>query len=170
MELGKRNNFSYLLRNSKPQNIYLGLQPISLIQELWRKQSDLILPLASELKTHTHTHTHSSQGIPTGWNLGQYKAIIRVALRETSWGLPWQSSGWDSVLPLQEVWVWSLVGELRYHIPCSGTALKKEGKKKERERNILVWLKFLIKAQLLNIDNKWPCHYCFQISMKHSGL
>ena len=50
MELRKRSNFSYLLRNSKPQNIYVGLQPISLIQELWRKQSDLILPLASELK------------------------------------------------------------------------------------------------------------------------
>lgn len=51
-------------------------------------------------------------------------------------------------------------------------SFKKEGEKKKekRERNILVWLKFLIKAQLLNIDNKWPCHYCFQISMEHSGL
>ena len=43
------------------------------------------------------TNTRSSQGIPTGWNWGQYEATLRDALRETSWGLPWQSSGWDSV-------------------------------------------------------------------------
>ena len=28
-------------------------------------------------------------------------------------GLPWCSNGWDSVLPIQEVWVRSLVRELR---------------------------------------------------------
>ena len=27
-------------------------------------------------------------------------------------GLPWGSSGSDSTLPMQEAWVWSLVGEL----------------------------------------------------------
>lgn len=62
MELGKRSSFSYLLRNSKPQNIYVSLQPISLIQELWRKQSDLILPLASEFKKKKKTiHLKASQ-------------------------------------------------------------------------------------------------------------
>ena len=33
-------------------------------------------------------------------------------------GLPWQSSGYDSTLPLQGVWVRSLVKELRSHMPC----------------------------------------------------
>ena len=27
--------------------------------------------------------------------------------------LPWQSSGWDSVLPMQGAWVQTLIGELR---------------------------------------------------------
>ena len=29
--------------------------------------------------------------------------------------IPWQSSGWDSMLSLPRVWVWSLVRELRVH-------------------------------------------------------
>ena len=32
--------------------------------------------------------------------------------------LPWWSSDWDSRLPLQQVQVWSLVEELRPHMPC----------------------------------------------------
>ena len=43
-------------------------------------------------------------------------------------GIPWQSSGQDSVLPLQGAWVQSLVGELRSHMPRS--AAKTKNKKK----------------------------------------
>ena len=31
-------------------------------------------------------------------------------------GLPWWSTGWDSALSLQGLWVRSLVRELRFHI------------------------------------------------------
>ena len=31
-------------------------------------------------------------------------------------GIPWGSSGYNSVLPLQEAWVRSLVAELKYHM------------------------------------------------------
>ena len=34
-------------------------------------------------------------------------------LRFKHWGLPCWSSGWESMLPMQGVRVWSLVGELR---------------------------------------------------------
>ena len=34
----------------------------------------------------------------------------------TKQGPPWQSSGWDSVLPMQGARVRSLVGELRSHM------------------------------------------------------
>ena len=42
-------------------------------------------------------------------------------------GLPWQSSGWDTTLPLQGEWVRYLVGELRSHRP--------QGVAKNRKRN-----------------------------------
>ena len=41
--------------------------------------------------------------------------------RDSDVGLPWWSSGWDSVLPLQGAWVPSLVGELGSCMP-HGTA------------------------------------------------
>ena len=42
------------------------------------------------------------------------------------WGIPWLSSGWDSVLPLQGAQVQSLVGELRSCKPCRAAIKKKE--------------------------------------------
>ena len=36
----------------------------------------------------------------------------RIYIFKNKLGLPWWSSGWDSVLPIQEVWVWSLVRKL----------------------------------------------------------
>ena len=42
-------------------------------------------------------------------------------------GLPWWSSGWDSMIPLQGAWVWSLVGELRSHMLCGVAKKKKSG-------------------------------------------
>ena len=47
-------------------------------------------------------------------------------LRIDSWGtLPWLSSGEDSEFSVQEVWVQSLVGELRSHV------LRRTAKKKD---------------------------------------
>ena len=41
-------------------------------------------------------------------------------------GYPWWFSGRDFVLPLQGIWVWCLVGELRSHmLPCGQTRKKK---------------------------------------------
>ena len=41
-------------------------------------------------------------------------------------GFPWQSSGYDSALPLQEAKVWPLLGEMRSHKPHSMAAKKKK--------------------------------------------
>ena len=41
-----------------------------------------------------------------------------LLLKRTILGLPWQSNGLDSVLPLQGAWVQSLVRELRFCKPC----------------------------------------------------
>ena len=40
-------------------------------------------------------------------------------------GLPWRSSGWDTMLPLQGAWVQALVRELGSHMP-PGAAKKKK--------------------------------------------
>ena len=50
-------------------------------------------------------------------------------LRFKHWGLPCCSSGWESMLPMQGVRVWSLVGELRFRMP--GGMARKEKKKKK---------------------------------------
>ena len=42
--------------------------------------------------------------------------LFCLHLKMNSLGLPWRSSGWDSMLPLQEVWVQSLVRKLRSHV------------------------------------------------------
>ena len=169
MELGKRSNFSYLLRNSKPQNIYVGLQPISLIQELWRKQSDLILPLASEFKKKKNPVISKHPNcMEFGAIWGYYQRCIKRNILGTPLAVQWlglcnSTAGSVGLIPGRAT---MMPHAMQWH------SFKKEGEKKKekRERNILVWLKFLVKAQLLNIDNKWPCHYCFQISMEHSGL
>ena len=47
------------------------------------------------------------------------------------WELPWQFSGWDSMLPLPGSWVRSLVGDLRSHMPLSKAKNKEKMKKIE---------------------------------------
>ena len=47
--------------------------------------------------------------------------------KKISRGLPWQSSGSDSVFPLEGTWVRSLVGELSFQMP-RGMAKKKKKK------------------------------------------
>lgn len=48
-------------------------------------------------------------------------------------GLPWQFSGWDSMLPLPGSWVRSLVGDIRSHIPL------RKAKNKEKMKKIEDW-------------------------------
>ena len=45
---------------------------------------------------------------------GTYYLILKCTKGER--GLPWWSSDQDSVLPLQEAWAGSLVGEVRSHM------------------------------------------------------
>ena len=52
--------------------------------------------------------------------------MLTVINIKVSLGIPWKSSGQDSVLPLQGVWVRSLAGELRCCKPPHGTAKKKK--------------------------------------------
>ena len=52
-------------------------------------------------------------------------------------GLPLWSSGYDSMLPVQEVWVRFLVRKLRPHIPCS-TAQRFPKKKKKIKRLLFI--------------------------------
>ena len=52
-------------------------------------------------------------------------------------GLPWRSTGWGSALPLQGVWVRSLVGELRSHM-LRGVAKKKNG----IHSSVIIWIIF----------------------------
>ena len=42
---------------------------------------------------------------------------LKVTLRVPRSGLPWWPSGWDSALSLQRAQVWSLVWEIRSHLP-----------------------------------------------------
>ena len=58
---------------------------------------------------------------------GQSGYVGGVMKRGFFGGLPWRSSGWDSVLPLQGARVPSLIGVLRSHM------LRGAAKKKERE-------------------------------------
>ena len=50
---------------------------------------------------------------------------ISLFRKHSSLGLPWQSCCSDSVLPMQEAWVQSLVREQSFHMLCS-TAKKKK--------------------------------------------
>ena len=47
-------------------------------------------------------------------------------------GLPWQSRGQDPALPMQGLWVWSLVGELKSHMP-RGAAKQNKTKHKQKK-------------------------------------
>ena len=50
---------------------------------------------------------------------------ISLFRKHSSLGLPWQSSGSDSVLPMQGAWVRSLVREQSFHMLCSTEKKKK---------------------------------------------
>ena len=56
-----------------------------------------------------------------------------VCPRTRGWGPPWQSSGYDSVLPVQGVQVQSLGGELGFYMPCRVAKKLKKKKKKKKE-------------------------------------
>ena len=60
-------------------------------------------------------------------------------LRFKHWGLPCCSSGWESMLPMQGVRVWSLVGELRFRMP-GGMARKEKKKKNNTKINVQKFL------------------------------
>ena len=49
------------------------------------------------------------------------------------WGLPWRSSGWDSVLPLKGTWVQSLVRELRSY---TGRVVQQNCKTKQNKKQL----------------------------------
>ena len=68
----------------------------------------------------TFSYWHTGAVPAFSQNIGQRKRKKRAE------GIPWQSSGEDSVLPLLEAQVQSLVGELRLHKPC--VKAKKEKK------------------------------------------
>ena len=46
------------------------------------------------------------------WKLAQIHFKRKQILNSLILGLPWWSPGYDSMLPMQRPWVWSLVGEL----------------------------------------------------------
>ena len=52
-------------------------------------------------------------------------------IRKRYVGIPWQSNGYDSALPLQGAQVQSLGGELRSHMP-RGTAKSRKRKRRQR--------------------------------------
>ena len=58
--------------------------------------------------------------------------------RKNQQGLPWQFSGQDSTLPVQEAWIQSLVGELRSH------SQKKTEKNEQSEQIIEELFKVLL--------------------------
>ena len=91
-----------------------------------------------------HTHLISCQpvffyiikekqelSLKTGDNVQGITRVLRTAI---VLGIPWRSSGQDSMLSLPRAWVLSLVGELRSHKLYQKKKKKgrKEGGKKER--------------------------------------
>ena len=71
----------------------------------------------------------------THWQETGLDCFVRTRVR----GLPWRSSGWVSELPLQGVWVPSLVGELR---SCKPAAKKKKENVWFSSSKIVNWLSF----------------------------
>ena len=70
---------------------------------------------------------------PLAWQSFFLRFNRKSAVKDSALGLPWWSSGQDSILPIQETWVRDPVRELRYHTPYCPPPDKK---KKER---ILAW-------------------------------
>ena len=60
--------------------------------------------------------------------------IAQWLLRNVIRGLPWGSSGYDSVRPLQGAWVRSLVQELRSYKPHGVEKKKKVGRKERKKK------------------------------------
>ena len=61
-------------------------------------------------------------------NYSTFPRLIFLIYKMGWYWIPWWSSGWDSVLPLQGPQVRSLVGELRSHMPRGEAKIKKKKK------------------------------------------
>ena len=98
--------------------------------------STLLCPVLAPLKSGSVSLPHCSWGIST---LGPVTSPIRLCLKPIVADcsrekfpyleIPWWSSGVDPLHPLQQAWVWSLVREIRSHMPCD-TAKTKDLKKR----------------------------------------
>ena len=127
--------------------------------------------MTEELNTHTHTHTHTHR-LPTllvdssfllfSWLFSQQETTVVFSMNMCSqkkWkpGLPWRSSGWDSLFPLQEAGVGSLVRELRSHTPHS-TCIKKRGGK---------WASNYFFGYILDFTDSWMWIHSSLNKIKH---
>ena len=63
--------------------------------------------------------------ISGGLELFHFLSFLPKKNTEDGMGLPWWSSGYDPILPMQGAWVRSPVGELSSYMPCSVAKLKK---------------------------------------------
>ena len=90
--------------------------------------------------------TISSSVVPFSWKTEFNKCII---------GLPWKSSGQDSTLPKQVMQVWSLVRELRSHMPCGGAKPKPNQNKKHCIWYIYIYISMLL--LLSYFSRVWLC-------------
>ena len=83
--------------------------------------------------------------------------IIKDYYKQLYARLPWRSSGWDSVLPVQGTQVPSLVGELGFHMP-HGMAKKNPQKTKttvcQKLGNSYEMEKFLKRHKLLKLTQE----------------
>ena len=103
---------------------------------------------------------------PTEWSV----TLLVLHFKSSNYeGLPRPSSGLDSAVSLQRMWVWSLVRELRSHKPCSVV------EKKKSHYEVPVG-QALILLQMQNV--KKPCalayssfiQWIFQINCHHLTL
>ena len=89
----------------------------------------------------------AGRGTCPGETLSLWLSLAQCSLHlDVSGGLPWWSSGEDSVLPLQEAQVQSLVGKLRSYMSWSKTKKKKNKKLKIIKIKIRKWPSLLPQA------------------------
>ena len=72
---------------------------------------------------------------------------ISTITKNSSWGLSWWSSGYDSALPWRGTQVWSLIGELRSHM-LHGVA-------KIYTKIKLYWINFLFLKKKKTTEKWW---------------
>ena len=90
----KRYSISLAIRETQTQTT------VRCFFTLTSQQFHSQLYIQEKLKANIHTKTYTWEVIA---------ALLKIAPK---WGLPWWSSGWDSMLPMQRVPVQSLVEEL----------------------------------------------------------